>query len=236
MEEKILRKSSMLKLIKELESYEGEADELISAYIKKRDTISQKIPEEIRIVLEKILMNNEAIVFYWSKLEKNIIIVPPIPIKEEFYVDKKFRVEQLKEIFTKKYLIGVILVRIGDYAIGIFDGDKLILSKCGSRFVTAKQKKGGSSAARFGRIRKLEVENFLKGVRNELKKFEPYIERLDYVFFGGTGITIKKLLSEKIDKKIEEKRVGRIIDIKEINKKSLEKILEEIWKTKIIYV
>ena len=37
------------------------------------------------------------------------------------------------------------LVRLGGYAIGVFDGEQLVASKVGSRFVKNRHKKGGSS-------------------------------------------------------------------------------------------
>ena len=47
----------------------------------------------------------------------------------------------------------VLLLRLSGYAIGVFEGERLVQSKVGSRFVKARHKKGGSSSGRFARRR-----------------------------------------------------------------------------------
>ena len=51
------------------------------------------------------------------------------------------------------HLVAVLLVRLGGYAVGVFDGEQLVASKVGSRFVKNRHKKGGSSSNRFRRRR-----------------------------------------------------------------------------------
>ena len=49
--------------------------------------------------------------------------------------------------------VGVILVRLGGHAAGVFEGERLVDSKVGSRLVHGRHRKGGSSSGRFARRR-----------------------------------------------------------------------------------
>ncbi len=49
--------------------------------------------------------------------------------------------------------IGVLLVRRGGYAAGVFDGPELVASKVGSRYVQGSTKAGGWSQQRYARRR-----------------------------------------------------------------------------------
>jgi hypothetical protein len=53
-------------------------------------------------------------------------------------------------------------VRLGGYAVGVFDGERLVTSKVGSRFVKNRHKKGGSSSNRFRRRREEQAKALLE--------------------------------------------------------------------------
>lgn len=59
----------------------------------------------------------------------------------------------LLEHAARERRVGVLLVRLGGFAAGVFEGDRLTASKVGSRLVHARHRKGGSSARRFERRR-----------------------------------------------------------------------------------
>jgi peptide subunit release factor 1 (eRF1) len=238
MEEKILGKNSLLELLTELENIRSDEQDILSAYIAPNSSLSE-VPEKLREKIERIKSVTGLVIFSWEKEGKKFIILPPFPVqKDEIFYDNFFKTEQLREILTKDYTLGIILLRLGEYAVGIFEGNKLIESKCDKRLVIARQKKGGSSQGRFRRIREVQVERFFDEVYEILrKKFEPHIGKIDYVFFGGTGITIKNFLKRNsFLKKISEKKVEKILNVREINKKSLENILKEVWKTKVFLI
>jgi len=239
MEEKILGKKSLLNLISELEKYESSNKDILSAYLTPGSSLIEKIPSEIRYETEKFLSKSAlgVVCFYWNKNNLQLLIIPPFPVKDELYFDYKFRTEQIKSLLVRKYKLGIILLRAGEYAIGIFDGDKLIKSKCGKRFVRRKHRKGGFSQARFARGREVQIKQFFDEVYSMLRRFESYFPQLDFVLFGGTKLTIKKFLKrDNLIKKIKEKMLSKTLAVGEINKKALEKILIEVFKTKVIYL
>jgi hypothetical protein len=53
--------------------------------------------------------------------------------------------------------VGVLLVRLGGHAVGVFDGDRLEVSKVGSRQVHGRSAAGGWSQQRFARRREGQV-------------------------------------------------------------------------------
>ena len=52
-------------------------------------------------------------------------------------------------------------MRLGGYAVGVFEGEQLVASKVGSRFVKNRHKKGGSSANRFRRRREEQASDLV---------------------------------------------------------------------------
>jgi len=57
--------------------------------------------------------------------------------------------------------VGVLLVRLGGYACGVFEGDRLVASKVGARLVHGRSAAGGQSQQRFARRREGQVREAL---------------------------------------------------------------------------
>ena len=71
-------------------------------------------------------------------------------------------VAPLLEAVEEDHLVAVLLVRLGGYAVGVFDGERLVTSKVGSRFVKNRHKKGGSSSNRFRRRREEQAKALIE--------------------------------------------------------------------------
>jgi len=84
--------------------------------------------------------------------------------------------------------VGVLLVRLGGYAAGVFAGPepRLAASKVGSRLVHGRSAAGGTSQHRFARRReKQATEALAAAADNAFRVFSPYAGRLDAVVLGG---------------------------------------------------
>jgi len=237
MEEKILGRNSLLTFVSDLENYESDNDDMLSAYITQQTSLSQ-MPEPVRGIVVKRLRKHPLgiVVFYWEQNNVKILMFPPFPIRSEIFLGRKFSTDQLKEILTREYTLGVVLLRLGEYAVGIFEGKKLVLSKCGKRYLKGKHKKGGFSQARFARDREAKTKVFFDEVYKVLRsRFEPYLEKLNFVLYGGARTTIRKFKKRNhFMKKLDEKTLDRVIEVRRVSKKTLEKILFEVWKTRIL--
>jgi Actinobacteria/chloroflexi VLRF1 release factor len=84
--------------------------------------------------------------------------------------------------------VGVLLVRLGGHAVGVFTGDppQLATSKTGSRLVHGRAAAGGWSQRRFARRRENQVAAALQAAADTaLAVLGPYAGRLDAVVLGG---------------------------------------------------
>jgi hypothetical protein len=84
--------------------------------------------------------------------------------------------------------VGVLLVRLGGYAVGVFTGDppRLAASKTGSRLVHGRAAAGGWSQHRFARRRENQATAALRAAADTaLAVLGPYAGRLDAVVLGG---------------------------------------------------
>nr|WP_062340352.1 acVLRF1 family peptidyl-tRNA hydrolase [Herbidospora sakaeratensis] len=62
---------------------------------------------------------------------------------------------------SRERRVGVLLVRLGGYAAGVFEGDRLLVSKVGSRLVHGRSAAGGWSQQRFARRREKQADEAL---------------------------------------------------------------------------
>ncbi len=84
--------------------------------------------------------------------------------------------------------VGVLLARLGGYAVGVFTGDppQLAASKTGSRLVHGRAAAGGWSQHRFARRRENQATAALRAAADTaLAVLGPYAGRLDAVVLGG---------------------------------------------------
>src|SRR4030042_3524683 len=88
---------------------------------------------------------------FWNGIGKKHIVLPPFPIAENKISAGEVDVSVLNEVLERRYIIGVVLVTWGWYALGIFDGDNLVEYKTGTGYIHKKHNKGGRSQKRFAR-------------------------------------------------------------------------------------
>jgi hypothetical protein len=84
--------------------------------------------------------------------------------------------------------VGVLLVRLGGYAAGVFAGapPRLVASKVGSRLVHGRSAAGGTSQHRFARRREKQGREALEAAAdNAARVFGGFGGRLDAVVLGG---------------------------------------------------
>jgi hypothetical protein len=85
-------------------------------------------------------------------------------------------------------VVGVLLVRLGGYAAGVFTGPgaTLAASKVGSRLVHGRSAAGGTSQHRFARRREKQAREALEAAAGcAAAVFGPFRARLDAVVLGG---------------------------------------------------
>ena len=216
---KLLGKEETVELIK---NFKGEF-----FYVKPEDfpDFSENFSEKVQEVSYKIKKSETGAILLMG--EENLLIIPPFPVEKTFRGGNDYFFELMK----KKFTLGIILLRLGEYSLGIFKENKLVVHKTGTQFVEGKIKAGGQSAARYARIREGQINDFFKKVCFHVReKFEHY--SIDYVFFGGDKQTVKSFL--KNCEYLKKFRVmKRVLNVRHMKLKSLEDSLKEVWKFKV---
>ena len=94
-------------------------------------------------------------------------------------------------------LVGAILIRRGGFAVGIFDGRRLVASKVGSSYVQGKTKAGGWSQQRYARRRANQASQAYAEAADVVAMIIlPRIDDLDAVVGGGDRAGVEAVLSD----------------------------------------
>jgi hypothetical protein len=93
--------------------------------------------------------------------------------------------------------VGVILVRRGGYATGVFSGTRLVDHKVGARYVQGKTKAGGWSQQRYARRREGQArEAYAAAAEAAAKVLLPVADTLEAVVAGGDAAAVAVLRGE----------------------------------------
>jgi hypothetical protein len=93
--------------------------------------------------------------------------------------------------------VGVLLVRLGGHAAGVFEGSRLVRSKVGSRQVHGRSAAGGWSQQRFARRREGQVKVALAAAADVAAAvLLPEVGRLDAVVLGGDRRALETVLAD----------------------------------------
>jgi hypothetical protein len=186
------------------------------------------------MVIARRIKSITGIAIFWDDERGRYAIVPPFPVRAT-QVLEGFHPSPLREILSMELVLGIVLLRRGPYALGVFDGSRLVSSKCGKRYVLPMHRKGGMSAARFSRLRSAQVQRLYKEVAKQVElKFKPYEKRIDWIFLGGDRIACKQFVKLcPFLQKLEYRISGRFLAVRKPSRESLEKILNEVWKSRV---
>src|SRR5436189_331260 len=114
-----------------------------------------------------------------------IVVRPPFGLGHDRDYDL-VRLGPLFEALAEDHVVAAVLVRLGGYAVGVFDGERLVASKVGSRFVKDRHKKGGSSANRFRRRREEQARALIDDAAEvAVRVLEPWRGRVERTALGG---------------------------------------------------
>lgn len=191
---------------------------------------AQSIPGELT---EMAANSKNGAVLFWGSTRKYLVL-PPFPFREKTMFAGCIT-EPLRQLLDSNFKIGLILVHLGTYAIGICQGEELITSKVGTGLVHGRHKKGGSSQQRFQRRRQKQIQEFLDRVCiHALEQLEPYAQELNYIVYGGPRHTILLLQKRCAFLKSFEDRVLPLLDVPSLRQKVLETAVDRIWSSSII--
>ncbi len=202
----------------------------IEVLLKQISLVGKTLPEIINFVAG----TETGAIIFWGQNYK-LLIKPPFPVKEK-YITTGYDTEILSNILNQPAKIGIILVRLGFYSLGIAENERLIAHKTGTGLVHGRQRQGGSSANRFRQRRVEQTHHFLERVVVHTKEmFESQVKTLDYFVYGGARTTITKLLKHNIFfKQFENRLLPPLLDIPNPHYDVMEKAVTDIWSSRVM--
>lgn len=164
-----------------------------------------------------------------------LAVAPPFPI-EAPSLSEGAHTAQLMELLERDLLIGVVLLRLGRYAVGVVRGKKLVASKTGSRYVKSRHRAGGSSQRRFERSReRLIRELFDKTCQVARDVFASVKGEIDYLLLGGEQHTLGSFVRRCTHiQGLAPITLRRSLDVDRPSKDALESIHREVWKSRVL--
>jgi hypothetical protein len=165
---------------------------------------------------------------------ETIVVKPPFGLAHA----REYGTVELKPLFEalgEDHLVAALLVRLGGYAVGVFEGERLAASKVGSRFVKGRHKKGGSSANRFRRRREEQARALIEEAGEVAASvLEPWRGRVEFVALGGDRKAIDEVLkaSPRLGW-LAEKALPRFFDVPEPRQRVLERLPYELYAAEL---
>jgi hypothetical protein len=121
---------------------------------------------------------------------------PPLP-REAAGSHEGLHAGPLLEHVRRDRVVGVLLVRLGGHAAGVFSGSRLVDSKVGSRLVHGRHRAGGSSQRRFERRREGQARVALEAAAGVAARvLLPHRADLEALVLGGDRGAVAEVLAD----------------------------------------
>ena len=166
---------------------------------------------------------------------QSVAVVPPFPM-EVGGVFEGFHAAPLTEAVERDRLVGVLLVRLGRYAVGVVNNAGLVASKTDTRHVKNRHRAGGSSQRRFERSRERLIRELFDKVCMVAKDvLGPYEETMDHLFQGGERQTLMGLTKRcPFLRALAPITMERVLDVRRPGLSALQHVEGEIWKSRVL--
>ena len=176
-----------------------------------------------------------AVLFQWD--DRTLAVMPPFPVERDLDTPKA-HTALLAELLERQRLVGVVLLRLGRYAVGVVDGDSLLASKSDTRYVKSRHRAGGSSQRRFERSReRLVRELFDKACQVTKAVMAPFERRIDHVMLGGERHTLRAFAQRcPYLRQFDPITLQRVLDVDRPGRKALEGVHYEVWKSRVLII
>ncbi|HXV33676.1 MAG TPA: acVLRF1 family peptidyl-tRNA hydrolase [Gaiellaceae bacterium] len=163
-----------------------------------------------------------------------IVVRPTFGLAHEGSYDA-VRVAPLLDEIAADHVVGVLLVRLGGYAVGVLDGERLVASKVGSRFVKGRHKKGGSSANRFRRRREEQARALAEEAAEVAAAvLGPWQGRVEHVALGGDRAAVEATLAARPELAwLRELAVPRFFSVPEPRRRVLERLPYDLYAVEV---
>ena len=166
---------------------------------------------------------------------ESLLVRPPFGLKHTGEYDR-VRAAPLLEELERDHVVAALLVRLGGYAVGVFEGERLVASKVGSRFVKGRHKKGGSSANRFRRRREEQARTLVEeAAAVAVRILEPQRDRVEFVALGGDRSAVDAVLAARPELGwLRERALERFFTVPEPRQRVLEAFPYDLYAAEVV--
>ena len=163
-----------------------------------------------------------------------IVVRPPFGLPHEGEYET-VELGPLFEALAADHVVAALLVRLGGYAAGVFDGERLVASKVGSRFVKGRHKKGGSSAGRFSRRREEQARALIgEAAEVAVGVLEPWRDRVEFVALGGDRSAVDQVFEANSGLAwLAERTLPRFFAVREPRLRELERLPYDLYSAEL---
>lgn len=167
--------------------------------------------------------------------EAALSVTPPFGLEHVGEYDV-VRAGPLLDALELEPRVAVLLVRMGGYAVGVFDGERLVASKVGTRFVKGRHKKGGSSSNRFRRRRGEQERELVDAAAAEAARvLAPWRDRVAHVALGGDRSAVSRVLESRAELAwLQPLALERFFDVPEPRLRVLEELPYQLYAAKVV--
>jgi Actinobacteria/chloroflexi VLRF1 release factor len=163
--------------------------------------------------------------------EETITVRPPFGLAHAREYEE-VELGPLFEELARDHVVAAVLVRLGGFAIGVFEGERLVVSKVGSRFVKGRHRKGGSSSGRFRRRREEQERALIEAAAGTAGTvLEPHRERIEHVALGGDRAAARRVVEQL--PWLGDKALARFFTVPEPRHRELERLPYDLYAAEI---
>src|SRR5690349_23483743 len=162
--------------------------------------------------------------------QETITVRPPFGLAHA-RVYERVELGPLFEALAEDHVVAALLVRLGGYAVGVFDGDRLVASKVGSRFVKGRHKKGGSSSGRFRRRREEQARELIEEAAEvAARTLDPWRDRAEFAALGGDRTAVDRVLATNAELGwLAERGLPRFFTVRDPRQTVLERLPYDLY-------
>jgi Actinobacteria/chloroflexi VLRF1 release factor len=163
-----------------------------------------------------------------------VVVRPPFGLEHEGEYGH-VHVAPLLAAVEEDHLVGVVLVRLGGYAVGVFEGERLVASKVGTRNVHGRHRAGGSSANRFRRRREEQAKVLVQAAaETAVRVLAPYRDELEAVVLGGDRTAVRHTLAANRELAgLAGRPSGRFLTVREPRRQVLERAIHDVYAVEV---
>lgn len=139
---------------------------------------------------------------------------PPFPPLGATGTREGFDLAPLLDHAARDRVVGVLLVRLGGHAAGVFSGRRLVASKVGRRPVHGRHRAGGSSQQRFARRREGQARVALQAAADiAARVLLEHRRDLEAVVVGGDRRALAEVLEDARLRPLRALVAERVLDV-----------------------